>query len=59
MIDLFVCLQFTVSPNGYAGLTYEHTPAEGPAVASLMDYVMDKLYVVACANKIHILYFKL
>ena len=30
---------------GYAGITYEHSPAEGPAVAALMDYVMDKMLV--------------
>ncbi|CAD5227930.1 unnamed protein product [Bursaphelenchus okinawaensis] len=37
------CLQFYVNTNGALGLCYEHTPAEGPAVAGLLDYVQDRL----------------
>ncbi|KIH43548.1 hypothetical protein ANCDUO_26444, partial [Ancylostoma duodenale] len=28
--------------NGYCGICYEHTPAEGPPVAALMEYICDK-----------------
>ncbi|GMT03074.1 hypothetical protein PENTCL1PPCAC_25248, partial [Pristionchus entomophagus] len=35
-------LQFTIGDNGYCGMCYEHTPAEGPPVASLMDFIMDQ-----------------
>ncbi|KAK7066058.1 hypothetical protein SK128_011121 [Halocaridina rubra] len=34
-------LQFTVGKKGAVGLTYEHTPAEGPPIANLMDHIMD------------------
>ncbi|CAD5235377.1 unnamed protein product [Bursaphelenchus xylophilus] len=37
------CLQFYVSPSGALGLCYEHTPAEGPPVARLLDYCQDRL----------------
>lgn len=36
-------LQFFVNPDGNGGLTYEHTPAEGPPLARLLDYVIDQL----------------
>ncbi|GMR33879.1 hypothetical protein PMAYCL1PPCAC_04074 [Pristionchus mayeri] len=35
-------LQFTIGDNGYCGMCYEHTPAEGPPVAMLMDFIMDQ-----------------
>uniref|UniRef100_A0A915E0D7 Choline/carnitine acyltransferase domain-containing protein n=1 Tax=Ditylenchus dipsaci TaxID=166011 RepID=A0A915E0D7_9BILA len=35
-------LQFYINTNGYAGLTYEHTPAEGPPLAMLLDFVLDQ-----------------
>ncbi|XP_042207020.1 carnitine O-acetyltransferase-like isoform X2 [Homarus americanus] len=34
-------IQFIVGKKGAVGLTYEHTPAEGPPVANLMDHIMD------------------
>lgn len=34
-------LQFIVGKKGAVGLTYEHTPAEGPPIANLMDHIMD------------------
>ncbi|VDM80005.1 unnamed protein product [Strongylus vulgaris] len=36
-------LQLIAGKNGYCGLCYEHTPAEGPPVASLMDFICDKM----------------
>ncbi|KAK6019333.1 Choline/Carnitine O-acyltransferase [Ostertagia ostertagi] len=36
-------LQFVIGANGACGLTYEHTPAEGPPVAAMMDFICDKL----------------
>ncbi|VDO65766.1 unnamed protein product [Heligmosomoides polygyrus] len=38
-------LQFIIGKSGECGITYEHTPAEGPPVASMMDYICDKLSV--------------
>ncbi|KAI1724404.1 choline/Carnitine o-acyltransferase domain-containing protein [Ditylenchus destructor] len=35
-------LQLYVNINGSAGLTYEHTPAEGPPLAMLLDFVCDQ-----------------
>lgn len=37
------CLQLVMATNGHAGVCYEHSPAEGPAVAALMDYTVDVL----------------
>lgn len=34
-------IQFIVGKKGAVGLTYEHTPAEGPPIANLMDHIMD------------------
>lgn len=34
-------LQFIIGKKGAVGMTYEHTPAEGPPVANLMDHIMD------------------
>uniref|UniRef100_A0A1I8BY52 Carn_acyltransf domain-containing protein n=1 Tax=Meloidogyne hapla TaxID=6305 RepID=A0A1I8BY52_MELHA len=36
-------LQFYVNENGYGGITYEHTPAEGPPLARLLDFICDQL----------------
>ncbi|KAK5977186.1 Carnitine O-acetyltransferase [Trichostrongylus colubriformis] len=36
-------LQFVIGANGACGLTYEHTPAEGPPVAAMMDFICDKM----------------
>lgn len=33
-------VQFVVGNEGNLGLTYEHSPAEGPPIANLMDHVM-------------------
>lgn len=38
-------IQFIVGKKGAVGLTYEHTPAEGPPVANLMDHIMD--YIIS------------
>uniref|UniRef100_A0A914XCN8 Choline/carnitine acyltransferase domain-containing protein n=1 Tax=Plectus sambesii TaxID=2011161 RepID=A0A914XCN8_9BILA len=35
-------LQFVIGHNGYSGLCYEHTPAEGPPVANIMDFICDQ-----------------
>ncbi|KAH7719844.1 Acyltransferase ChoActase/COT/CPT [Aphelenchoides avenae] len=35
-------LQFFVNEDGNGGMTYEHTPAEGPPLARLLDYVLDQ-----------------
>lgn len=34
-------IQFIVGSDGEVGITYEHSPSEGPPVANLTDYVMD------------------
>ncbi|MPC28469.1 Carnitine O-acetyltransferase [Portunus trituberculatus] len=34
-------IQFIIGKKGIVGLTYEHTPAEGPPIANLMDHIMD------------------
>ncbi|XP_046547612.1 carnitine O-acetyltransferase-like isoform X1 [Haliotis rubra] len=33
-------LQFVVGENGVCGLNYEHTTAEGPPIAAIMDHVL-------------------
>ncbi|TKR71794.1 hypothetical protein L596_019335 [Steinernema carpocapsae] len=35
-------IQFVIGFDGYCGMTYEHTPAEGPPIAMLMDFVVDQ-----------------
>ncbi|EYB94250.1 hypothetical protein Y032_0174g478 [Ancylostoma ceylanicum] len=35
-------LQIIAGKNGYCGICYEHTPAEGPPVAALLEYICDK-----------------
>lgn len=34
-------VQFVVGNKGEVGLTYEHSPAEGPPIANLMDHIVD------------------
>lgn len=34
-------IQFIIGKKGAVGLTYEHTPAEGPPIANLMDHIMN------------------
>jgi len=34
-------IQFVIGRSGHVGLTYEHSPAEGPPIANLMDHVVD------------------
>lgn len=36
----FLFLQFIVGADGVAGLTYEHSPAEGPPITSMMDHIV-------------------
>ncbi|CEF61980.1 Carnitine O-acetyltransferase [Strongyloides ratti] len=36
-------LQYNITPDGYCTCTYEHTPAEGPPVGSLCDYICDTI----------------
>ncbi|KAE9553994.1 hypothetical protein FO519_002811 [Halicephalobus sp. NKZ332] len=36
-------IQMNVGFDGYSGITYEHTPAEGPPIANLMDNVCTDL----------------
>ncbi|WKX97298.1 hypothetical protein Q1695_013169 [Nippostrongylus brasiliensis] len=37
-------LQFVIGKTGGCGITYEHTPAEGPPVATMMDFICDKFF---------------
>lgn len=34
-------IQFIVGADGVVGLTYEHSPAEGPPITSMMDHIVD------------------
>jgi carnitine O-acetyltransferase len=36
-------IQFVIGFDGYISTAYEHSPAEGPPVANLMDYICDQL----------------
>jgi len=36
-------LNFYVSRSGYCGLTYEHSPAEGPPVQQMTDHIFDHI----------------
>jgi len=36
-------IQFIVGSEGECGLTYEHSPAEGPPIANLMDFILNNL----------------
>lgn len=36
-------VQLFLNTNGGIGCTYEHTPSEGPPIASLLDYLQKKL----------------
>ena len=40
--------QFLVSEDGHCGLCYEHSAAEGPPVAVLLNYVLER----RCVNAI-------
>uniref|UniRef100_A0A0M3K2Q8 Carn_acyltransf domain-containing protein n=1 Tax=Anisakis simplex TaxID=6269 RepID=A0A0M3K2Q8_ANISI len=46
-------LQFIIGTDGYCGVNYEHTPVEGPAVASLMEFICDQLYVSSSHSIFH------
>ncbi|KAK0402836.1 hypothetical protein QR680_016565 [Steinernema hermaphroditum] len=35
-------IQFVIGADGYCGMTYEHTPAEGPPIAMLMDSITEQ-----------------
>uniref|UniRef100_A0A914HP36 Choline/carnitine acyltransferase domain-containing protein n=1 Tax=Globodera rostochiensis TaxID=31243 RepID=A0A914HP36_GLORO len=35
-------LQFHLNELGYGGITYEHTPAEGPPLAVLLDFICEQ-----------------
>lgn len=34
-------IQFIVGADGVVGLTYEHSPAEGPPITSMMDHIVE------------------
>ncbi|XP_039300748.1 carnitine O-acetyltransferase-like, partial [Nilaparvata lugens] len=34
-------VQFIIGDEGHVGLTYEHSPAEGVAIARMMDHIVD------------------
>uniref|UniRef100_A0A0N5BL58 Carn_acyltransf domain-containing protein n=1 Tax=Strongyloides papillosus TaxID=174720 RepID=A0A0N5BL58_STREA len=36
-------LQMNISPDGFCTITYEHTPAEGPPVGNLCDFICEKI----------------
>ncbi|XP_035223735.1 carnitine O-acetyltransferase-like isoform X2 [Stegodyphus dumicola] len=36
-------IQFIVGEDGVVGLTYEHSPAEGPPITSMMDHIVQYL----------------
>ncbi|XP_039278604.1 carnitine O-acetyltransferase isoform X2 [Nilaparvata lugens] len=36
-------IQFIIGDEGHVGLTYEHSPAEGVAIARMMDHIVDKI----------------
>lgn len=36
-------IQFVVSEDGLVGLTYEHSPAEGPPIVGVMDHILEYL----------------
>ncbi|KHN74158.1 Carnitine O-acetyltransferase [Toxocara canis] len=36
-------LQFIIGTDGYCGINYEHTPIEGPPVATLMEFICVQL----------------
>ena len=36
-------IQFIVGSEGECGLTYEHSPAEGPPIANMMDFIVSNL----------------
>lgn len=36
-------IQFVVGSEGEVGLTYEHSPADGPPIAAMMDYIVTYL----------------
>uniref|UniRef100_A0A158P805 Carn_acyltransf domain-containing protein n=1 Tax=Angiostrongylus cantonensis TaxID=6313 RepID=A0A158P805_ANGCA len=37
-------LQFLIGKNGFVGINYEHTPAEGPPIATMADFICDKIF---------------
>lgn len=41
-------IQLVVNPNGMAGFCYEHSPAEGQAIAQMSEYLINVLYVFLC-----------
>lgn len=38
-VGYIVVFQFIVSEDGRVGLTYEHSPAEGQPIASVVDHI--------------------
>ncbi|VDN06651.1 unnamed protein product [Thelazia callipaeda] len=36
-------VQFIVGIDGYCGMTYEHSPSEGPPAAALMDFIASEI----------------
>lgn len=45
-------IQFIVGEDGVVGLTYEHSPSEGPPVANLMDHIIKYLLTVKSDKKL-------
>jgi len=43
-------LQFIFNPDGYFGLTYEHTSAEGPPIVGISDYALSYVEKEALSN---------
>uniref|UniRef100_A0A0N4UKZ6 Carn_acyltransf domain-containing protein n=1 Tax=Dracunculus medinensis TaxID=318479 RepID=A0A0N4UKZ6_DRAME len=39
-------IQFVIGTDGYCGVTYEHTPAEAPPIANLMDFICDEMFIL-------------
>ncbi|KAJ1368274.1 hypothetical protein KIN20_029372 [Parelaphostrongylus tenuis] len=36
-------VQFLIGKNGFVGVNYEHTPAEGPPIATMTDFICDRI----------------
>ncbi|XP_067140741.1 carnitine O-acetyltransferase-like isoform X2 [Centruroides vittatus] len=45
-------IQFIVGADGVVGLTYEHSPSEGPPIANLMDYIVQYMNNVKSTKRL-------
>ena len=55
VITFFSCLKLIVGPDGYSGINYVHSMAEGGMITALVDYSLDYWYELSFLSKFFVI----